>query len=54
MGFGDTNFSYTLKIMASVFGHTITAFGLGKIFSKKVMNRKVFTLGIISSILQTG
>jgi len=37
--------------MASVFGHAIAAFGLGKIFTKKVMNRKVFTLGIISSML---
>lgn len=37
--------------MASVFGHAIAAYGLGKLFPKEVMNRKVFTLGIISSML---
>ena len=37
--------------MASAFGHGIAAYGLGKLFPKKIMTRKVFTLGIISSIL---
>lgn len=37
--------------MASVFGHAISAFGMGKLLPKKVMTRKVFTLGIVSSML---
>lgn len=37
--------------MASAFGHGIAAFGLGKLFPKEIMTRKVFTLGILSSIL---
>lgn len=37
--------------MASAFGHGIAAYGIGKLFPKKVMTRKVFTLGILSSIL---
>jgi len=37
--------------MASVFGHGIAAYGIGKLFPKPVMTRKVFTLGIVSSML---
>ncbi len=37
--------------MASAFGHGIAAYGLGKLFPKSVMTRKVYTLGLLSSIL---
>lgn len=37
--------------MASAFGHGIAAYGLGKLFPKAIMTRKVFTLGILSAIL---
>lgn len=37
--------------MASVFGHVASAFGLGKLFPKKIMTRKVFVLGMVASIL---
>ena len=37
--------------MASVFGHAISAIGIGKLFPKAEMTRKVYVLGVISSML---
>jgi len=37
--------------MASVFGHAIAAIGLGKLFPKKAMTRKVYVLGAVSAMI---
>ena len=37
--------------MASVFGHAIAAIGIGKLFPKKEMTRKVYVLGAVSAMI---
>lgn len=37
--------------MASVFGHAVSAYGLGKIFPEKLITTKVMLLGMASAIL---
>ena len=37
--------------MASVFGHAIAAIGIGKLFPKAEMTRKVYVLGAVSAMI---
>jgi len=37
--------------VASVFGHAIAAIGIGKLFPKKAITRKVFVLGAVSAMI---
>jgi len=37
--------------LASAFAHALSAFAIGKVFPKVLMNKKIFVLGILSAIM---